>query len=171
MVVQQPNTGQTATRTNYSSKQEAIKGEYNTMEQICPIGTFMPWALLGWVIILLGCIAWCVVGLVIIAVAAACVGTEFEGDTTETATNVLCSVGIALGVVILILGLYELCITSLIIHGIRSYQYGLCIFACIWAGIGLLGCWAVVGNVAYVSVTGFILYGLTLGFTVGMLYY
>eukprot|EP01084_Bolivina_argentea_P060187 109984_1 len=163
VVVVQQQPMQTGTGTNYASKQDAIRVEYAKTEQICPLGTFMIWAMVMWCIILVGVVIWCIFGLVIIGIAASCVVSD-HGSADDLA-DALCTVGIALGVVILILGGYELCVVSLIVHGIRNYQHGLCIFGCVWAGIGLLGSWAVVGAVAYVSVTSFVLWGLTLVFT------
>lgn len=162
----QTNTMQTtAATTNYSNKMEAIEAEYNKTEQICPIGNFMIWALVMWSIIIVCTVAWCIAGIVLIGIAAACVNEEIGDETTDNATDVVCGVGVAIGVVILIVGIYELCVCSLIVHGIRKYQHGLCIFGCIWAGLGLLACWSVVGSVAYISVSAFVLYGLTLVFT------
>eukprot|EP01083_Nonionella_stella_P110893 324847_1 len=127
-----------ATNINILSEAQFIKFTYESNNESGCCCTFRFWSLFGWilslVLIIIGCIAAAIcvyLGYVFLVV---CNGvTDDDTDTVETDT--LCSFFLVVSSICLVVCIIELIAVSFIIHGIRKYNYCICIFATVLAGL------------------------------------
>jgi hypothetical protein len=182
MVVQHP----LGTALGHSSKKQAVEFEYNSIKQACCCCSFRFWALFMWIFNLIGSIILIFAAAIYVFIFATCKTLEAQidddsgtnatsiDDDAEAAVDTVCSFGLLISCIVLVAGLSELICVSIIIHGIRKFNYSICIFGCVFSVINIFASFASfagVQNFAQESIASVVASLLTAIFTACHTYY